>query len=552
MARTAKTNRPADKEKKTAKKPAQKKQAVVVIHGMGEQRPMETLRSFVDTVWTKDLELTKARNESKAEQERQKNARTTDVRTEQTINKSWIVPDAGAGSHELRRITTVENKNGRRTDFFEFYWADVMQGTTLQHLLTWLKELLLRPPATVPRNVFGAWIVLIVLTAVTVVLAAVALISSDTVAQWLYNIAFQPIVDGRDFVCGAAAIAVLIVGAGRAWDGRPLAGVIVKTAFALLLIWTTYYVLGREVIQNHPRIWAIGASVVIGFIVHSFVVPTFGDVARYVRAAADTVEKRDLVRNRGLRLLNRLHDSGDYDRIIVVGHSLGSILAYDLVQLLWAERAPDPDNPPTDEAVAAFQTIDEYVRRRNESWSDNVELREFRAAQCALGCFMQSCQKPWLISDFVTVGSPLTHAEFLMARDKSELTEFIRDRLLSKSPPEPDETPYRGDETILYKGRARTPRFPHHAAVFAATRWTNIHDPNSLIFFGDMISGSLTENFGQGIEEYEVEIVRPFLFGLTWRFFTHTFYWKWRDSYLVDGVPEHIADLRSAVALDES
>jgi hypothetical protein len=27
------------------------KQAVVVIHGMGEQRPMDTLRGFVRTVW---------------------------------------------------------------------------------------------------------------------------------------------------------------------------------------------------------------------------------------------------------------------------------------------------------------------------------------------------------------------------------------------------------------------------------------------------------------------------------------------------------------------
>jgi hypothetical protein len=285
-----------------------------------------------------------------------------------------------------------------------------MQGTTLQHLLAWLKGLLLRSPATVPRDVFGAWILLIALTVVTVIFAAVALISSDDIARWLYDIAFQPIVDYRDFLCGAAAITALIVGAGRAWDGRPLAGVIVKTAFGLLLIGTAYYVLGREVLQSHPRVWAIGASGIIGFIVHSFVVPTFGDVARYVRAAPDTVEKRELVRNRGLKLLNRLHDSGDYDRIIVVGHSLGSILAYDLVQLLWAERAPRPGNPPTDDAVSAFQAVDAFVRRRNENWRDNKELREFRTAQRALGRLLQSGEKPWLISDFVTVGSPLTNA----------------------------------------------------------------------------------------------------------------------------------------------
>ena len=30
------------------------KQAVVLIHGVGEQKPMETIRRFVETVWTLD------------------------------------------------------------------------------------------------------------------------------------------------------------------------------------------------------------------------------------------------------------------------------------------------------------------------------------------------------------------------------------------------------------------------------------------------------------------------------------------------------------------
>ena len=370
MARAVEIKKPADNKKNPDKKPARKKQAVVVIHGMGEQRPMETLRSFVDTVWTTDLSLTGGI----------KNKTRVSDQTGLKENKVWFVPDARAGSHELRRITTAGDKAGRRTDFFEFYWADVMQGTTLQHLLTWLKELLFRSPATVPRNVLDAWILLLLLSAVTAALAAVALISSDIVAQKLYDIVFRPVVERRDFVCGVAAIIVLIVGVGRAWDGRPLAGVIVKTAFALLLIWTAYYVLGWKDIGNHPRIWAIGASGLIGFVVHNFIVPTFGDVARYVRAAADTVEKRDLVRNRGLALLNRLHDSGDYDRIIVIGHSLGSILAYDLVQLLWADRAPNRANEPSAAALKAISEIDHYVARRSEPMSHQA-LLAYRRAQ---------------------------------------------------------------------------------------------------------------------------------------------------------------------------
>lgn len=33
------------------------KVAVIVIHGMGEQKPMETLRGFVRTVWERDQRL---------------------------------------------------------------------------------------------------------------------------------------------------------------------------------------------------------------------------------------------------------------------------------------------------------------------------------------------------------------------------------------------------------------------------------------------------------------------------------------------------------------
>ena len=33
------------------------RQAVLLIHGIGEQRPMETLRRFAETVWSKDENL---------------------------------------------------------------------------------------------------------------------------------------------------------------------------------------------------------------------------------------------------------------------------------------------------------------------------------------------------------------------------------------------------------------------------------------------------------------------------------------------------------------
>jgi hypothetical protein len=78
----------------------------------------------------------------------------------------------------------------------------------------------------------------------------------------------------------------------------------------------------------------------LALMANRFVVPYFGRVVRYTRATPDSIAARKNIRERGLALLSELHKEG-YDRIIVVGHSLGSILAYDLISYFWAtELAP--------------------------------------------------------------------------------------------------------------------------------------------------------------------------------------------------------------------
>ena len=84
-----------------------RKQAVLLIHGIGEQRPMDTLRGFVDTVWTTH----------------------TQIHTPQAGAAIWSKPDTVSESFELRRLTTGRHTGDVRTDFFEFYWAHLMQGT---------------------------------------------------------------------------------------------------------------------------------------------------------------------------------------------------------------------------------------------------------------------------------------------------------------------------------------------------------------------------------------------------------------------------------------
>ena len=61
------------------------KQAVVLIHGVGEQIPMDTLRGFVEAAWVDDPSLRRPRVPS-------------------TV---WSKPDTMSGDLELRRITTA-------------------------------------------------------------------------------------------------------------------------------------------------------------------------------------------------------------------------------------------------------------------------------------------------------------------------------------------------------------------------------------------------------------------------------------------------------------
>src|SRR5712672_1471114 len=87
------------------------KQAVVVIHGMGEQRPMDTIKAFVRAVWETDAVITANKLPHPSQ--------------------VWSKPDPRTGSLELRRITTRESipspafAHGVRTDFYELYWADL-------------------------------------------------------------------------------------------------------------------------------------------------------------------------------------------------------------------------------------------------------------------------------------------------------------------------------------------------------------------------------------------------------------------------------------------
>lgn len=457
-------------------------QAVVIIHGMGEQRPMDTLRGFVRAVWSTDLGLT----------DPWPGKRTTDPETGRQINRSWIVPDRRTGSHELRRITTPGMKDGeRRTDFYEIYWADLIREAPLRRLIDWLKSLLLRPWSQVPADAVGLYVMAWVVLAIGVL---------PTLAMWIMG----------------------------AFGGH----------FLGLPNW----------------VWAVAAWLV-SFAVSSYLLPYLGDVAHYVQATPDTVSKRAAVRQRGFELLGELNEDPTYDRIVLVGHSLGSVIAYDLLQILWAEFGPSHRNPRGDKAVVdALKAIGGYALPLGKTGvagtpiAGDAARTAYRKLQWNLYKLLRVAadadEKPWKFSDFITLGSPLTHAEFLIARNEQALGRAFEERLFSSCPPISDKEQ---EATIIYKADRKW--HAHHASVFAATRWTNIYDLGNLWWSGDPFSGEVGGIFGAGIRDVQVTLTSAFL-GLRSRAFTHTFYWT--DLENGAEAPPHIAALRDAVDLKRS
>lgn len=517
--------------------PGIKKQAVIVVHGMGEQRPMETLRSFVTAVWETDADgnIPQVMDEAR---------------------RTWIVPDRRNGILDLSRITTRANEDGVRTDFFELYWADVFTGNTLQQLYGWLRGLLFRWPLQVPKDVFWAWLLLWFLS-IGAAAAIFYVMTHDPLSIFKkLELAFN---DEPTFLQALAA-AVLSLALFFFMEGR-LRNVLKHNpgAFhltfskllppaALLIVFLGVLLFAPWNLLGDGKFLLLGLAALIAWLIKAVIVPYLGDVARYTQNAPWAIEARAQIRARGLGLLRQLHGrgadgqpqgAGEYQRVIVVGHSLGSVVAYDLLRYYWAEAGPVGKNSASPETIQALIKVDDYVtscsdQKDSAAGKESFAFGEYVNKQSRVANAMSATHDGWKITDFVTLGCPLTHAEFLIANDKPQFDKMVRELVLPASVPVQDVT--RG--SFLYdphygaNGGDPLQKRADHGAVFACTRWTNIFDPARGIVFGDFISGPLAENFGKGVKDIAVFIrmKRRILGWLGSGFFTHTDYWNAKAS----------------------
>lgn len=169
------------------------------------------------------------------------------------------------------------------------------------------------------------------------------------------------------------------------------------------------------------------------------------DSVRYMDSLPNSYAARRAVRGGLVDLLAALHDDG-YSRIIVVAHGVGAYIAYDALTLLWAQR----DKQGT----------------------------------------------PWCITDFVTVGAPLSLADLVLTRPP----------LLSGLKTSDGQLRRELFAGLLGRGvLVGCPPETGPQSMFDATRWTNLWFPVTRgSRSGDWFGGELGPLFGAGIDDVAV------------------------------------------------
>jgi hypothetical protein len=401
------------------------RQAVLLIHGIGEQRPMSTLRSFVAAL---------------------------------VGNGFRSKPDDLSKSFELRRLTyDVEEEKIYQTCFFECYWAYRLRDTNYRNILEWGCRLLRASWKDIPPRLRLIWLMC-----------------------WIM------------VVFALLAVVVLVVYLANK-TGTP----------------TTWV----EEVSRWASWIGMGLTLILGLI-SGYLLYWIGDAARYLDSVPANILERQAIRAEGVDLLRRLHDAKDgnkpkYDRIIIIGHSLGSVIGYDILKFYWAEVNEQLLIASGSNAASKLKELDQCNTPESYQKAQDVLIKALPS------------DKPWRITDFITLGSPLTYADFLIATSADDLNLLKKQRELPTCPPQKDEETHRYSfEDKDDKDKVVGEKL-HHAAHFAVTKWTNFYFPE------DLIGGKVGPLFGQGVVDIKCDFPpdrNPFGWLLRW-LRSHTQYW---------------------------
>lgn len=451
--------------------------AVLVVHGIGQQMPMDTVRRFVRTVF----------------------GRRPDGSDRQILSKL----DRDSDFLDLRRMVLPSGEGRGRVDFYEVYWAPALSGGSAAAVISWTCRMLIRRPQ-------GEQLRRIIWTMRGVVLALVVL------AGLLYFV----------------------------FRDSP---------------WLRYLApLVPLLVAVQPIIRGLGTSILT---------ETMADASRWFAPSPRDVPERDRVRRIGLDLLTELHrvePDGEqrYGRIVVVGHSLGSVVAYDILRLAYdGLRAPQPPSA-ADAArpLAERQPAAWHFAHERAALERTGDVRRFQHFQRQLHAEQRAQGVPWLVTDLITAGSPITHARDLWGSEAASFDQRVDENEYPACPPlgEAQHSEQRrledGTPAIpgadgriaFYRKADEGPLFAHEASPFASTRWTNLYFPLKPWLGGDPVGGPIAPTMGPGVRDIAV---RPSTHGRTALAIpvaAHTWYWR-RDDDVSEDDAHAEGDLPDAV-----
>jgi hypothetical protein len=377
----------------------------------------------------------------------------------------FVKPDRLSSLFEMRMVTVPRTDGSRpTTDVYELYWAHLIRNTTLAQVYAWAWRLVWSKRESIPRSL--------------------------TMLVWALRIGL-----------GVAAVVAM------------------RIATLDLSVWIKGT--GIAALMVLPAV----AKFALSYFNKEFVIGYAGDAARYLEPLAANISRRQEIREEGAKLLEALHSNDRYARIIVYGHSLGSVIAYDILSHTWSRMSRQRDEVPRTNS-RALRDLENLLNPRGPVEPPSVD--EIQEMQHAAWREYRRNGFRWRVSDLVTAGSPLAHASWLLNLDsKTRFDDLKEERTLPSCPPQTEEKNGPGPLckprrrrvftfTHAYKNPDRTsedpdrpkPKFsvqvPHHAGLFALTRWTNVFFPHHGIYKGDPIAGPLKEHFGDWIKEVEL------------------------------------------------
>jgi hypothetical protein len=416
---------------------------VVIIHGMGEQRPLDTLNGFVNAALDPDG---------------------------RDAPEFYSRPDEVTDSYESRRYLGQEvwyqGKELRaQTEIFEYHWAHLMQGNRLEDLWPTARRMIFLLPWFVPKGLRVVWALL---WAVIILLT------------WFAVQAIRFGVDLKQLTIPNVVAAVLGTG-----------------ALASLIALAATYLLTRIT----PR-WITSSFVdVVRYLDTS---PRSYGVRREIRASiVNLLQGLHDAKIRGKPRYQRIvvvaHSLGSYIAYDAITYLWGQMNELHRKPMKRGDDATDQFGGEEPGGLEDIERAAERVDTRPD------EVAAYQTAQRKAWEGIRLDGNPWRITDFVSFGSPMYFANRLMTLNPGRFIERVELRELPTCPPRSDPGPAYKDpdrRRLSYDNGGR--RVLYHGAPFAVVRWTNLWFPPHYWFFGDWFGGPLAPLFGNGVRDVPI------------------------------------------------